>query len=54
MTDPKDLIQEDLVTKDDNPSPEYHKLLEAYFDNPFYDMIVKKDEQRKEESKSKP
>jgi len=48
MPDPNDLIQEVFVTKDDNPDPEYHRLLAAYTDNPFYDLTVREDEKKKE------
>jgi len=46
MTDPQQLIQEKLVSKSDNPSPEYHRLLDEYARNPFYDLILKPEEKR--------
>lgn len=54
MSDPKDLFQESFVTKDDNPDPEYHRLLAAYTENPFYDMTVRPDEKKKEEADATP
>ena len=47
MQDPKDLIQEKLVTKSDNPNPDYHTTLQAYTDDPLYDMTVKPHEKER-------
>ena len=49
IADSRHLVQEQLVTKDENPNPEYQRLIQAYTDNPFYDLIVKPDEKRNEE-----
>ena len=47
MTNPKDLIQEKFVTKADNPNPDYARLLNAYVDNPLYDLTVRPEEEAK-------
>lgn len=54
MSDPKDVFQEKLA-KQENPDPEYHRLLDAYVKNPFDDMHLRPEEEKKkklEEEKS--
>ncbi|MBI4090564.1 MAG: hypothetical protein HY422_00920 [Candidatus Komeilibacteria bacterium] len=47
MPDPTHLIQEKFVTKGENPSAEYQRLLNAYVENPFDDMHLRPEEKKK-------
>ena len=47
MTDAKDLIQEPLVTKGENPDPEYQRLIREYAENPFFDINLRPEEKEK-------
>jgi hypothetical protein len=38
MSETNNLIQSELVAKEDNNDPEYKKLMKAYSENPFYDL----------------
>ncbi len=38
MSDEINNQQSPYVTKEDNPDPEYQKLMAAYRDNPFHDI----------------
>lgn len=38
MPEENHLIQETLVSKEENQSPEYQRLIVAYCDNPFFDL----------------
>ena len=47
MTDAKDLIQEPLVTKGENPDSEYQRLIREYAENPFFDINLRPEEKEK-------
>jgi len=47
MPDQEHLIQEQFVTKEENPSPEYQRLLTAYVANPLDDMDLRPEERQK-------
>jgi len=51
MDDQKKQPQQPLVTKDDNPNPEYQRLITEYTKNPLYDMVVKPGEKKLTEKK---
>lgn len=51
MTDSSHLIQEKFVTKGENPNPEYHRLLNAYVENPLNDMHLRPEEKQKNDEK---
>ena len=49
MPDNSHLVQEKFVTKGENPNPEYHRLLNAYVEDPLDDMHLRPDEKQKKD-----